>query len=129
MPAALAAQLQQAGTPIPAPATGLALIDTGASISAVDIGVIQRLGVQQVGVAQIGGVGGVNQHALYPCRFVFPGVGFPPIDFTSIVGAPLIGIGGAQAAGQQTIALFGRDLLQYFILVYNGPGATVSLAM
>ena len=129
VPAALAAQLQQAGTPIPTPVTGLALIDTGASISAVDAGVIQQLGVHQVGVAQIGGVGGVNPHSLFPCRFVFPGVGFPSIDFTSIVGAPLVGIGGVQPQGQQTIALFGRDLLQLFILVYNGPGATVSLAM
>ncbi len=129
IPTALAAQLQHGNARIPAPVAGLALIDTGASISAVDAGVIQGLGVQQVGVASVGGVGGVAQHALFPCRLVFPGVPFPPIDFASIVAAPLVGIGSVQAPGQRTIALVGRDLLQHFILIYNGPGATVSLAV
>jgi len=127
VPTILANQLQQTGQPAPAPVSGFALIDTGASLSAVDATVIQQLGVQAVGVAAVGTAAGPQQQATYPARFTFPGSNLPAIDFSQILGSNLTGqiVAGT---GQPLIALFGRDILQHFILIYNGPGATFSLA-
>jgi len=128
IPTALASALQQAGQPIPGPILGFALIDTGASVSAVDVSVVQRLGVQPIGVTNVGGVTGVAQQPTYPARFVFPGTAFPPIEFGMLLGAPLSGLQPAGLPGP-LIALLGRELLQHFILIYNGPGAMFSVAL
>lgn len=127
IPAALASQLQQANQVPPNPVAGLALIDTGATISAVDAAVVQQLGVQPVGVTSVGTAGGPHQQALYPARFVFPGTPIPPIEFSQLLGANLV---GQAVAGQQgpLIALLGRDILRHFVLVYNGPAGMFTLA-
>jgi hypothetical protein len=127
VPPALAAQLQQTGQVVPAPAAGFALIDTGASVSAVDAAVIQQLNVQPIGMVPVGTAGGPQQQATYPARFTFPGTPLPAIDFGSLLGANLA---GQMVPGHQgpLIALLGRDLLQRFVLVYNGPGAMFSLS-
>lgn len=104
------------------------MIDTGASVSAVDASVVQQLGLQPVGVTNVAGVTGVAPQPTYPARFVFPGTGFPAIDFSLLLGAPLSGLQSATMPGP-LIALLGRDLLQHFILVYNGPAAMFSLAL
>lgn len=127
VPPALAAQLQQTGQAVPAPLAGFALIDTGASLSAVDGTVIQQLGVQPIGMVLVGTAGGPQQQATYPARFTFPGTTLPAIDFSSLLGANLAGQMVAIHQGP-LIALLGRDLLQRFVLVYNGPGATFSLS-
>ena len=58
IPTALAAQLRATEAQIPSPITGLALIDTGASVSGVDETVVQQLGIQPIGVASISHAGG-----------------------------------------------------------------------
>ncbi len=120
------ATLPQAGQVIPAPESGFALIDTGASISAVAEGPVGRLGVQPVGVVNIAGVTGANQQPTYPCRFTFSGTGLPSIDFGSIVAAPLSSVHN-QGMLDSLIALIGRDILEHFALIYNGPDASFSL--
>lgn len=127
VPSALASQLQHAGQPVPAPVSGLALVDTGASLSAVDTSVIQQLGVQAVGLVQVGTAGGPQRQATYPARFAFPGTSLPSIDFGLLLGATLAGQIAA-GTGHPIIALLGRDLFQHFVLVYNGPGAMFTLA-
>ena len=126
VPAALAAQLQQSGQLVPTPVAGLALIDTGASLSAVDASTVQQLGVQPVGIANVGTAGGVQQQATYPARFTFPGTNLPGIDFGSLIGSNLAGqiVAGHQ---QPLVALLGRDLLQQFILIYDGPMGSFTL--
>jgi len=106
----------------------MALIDTGASVSAVDVVVIQQLGVQPVGVANVWTAGGPPQQATYPGRFTFPGSNLPAIDFNALLGANLAGQ-LAGVTGQAIVALIGRDLLQHFVLVYNGPAAMFTLAV
>lgn len=106
---------------------GFALIDTGASISAVDVSVIQNLAVHPIGIANVGTAGGPQQQNTYPARFVFPGTQLPSMDFNQLIGANL----AAQAvAGSQLplVALLGRDILQHFILIYNGTTGSFSLA-
>lgn len=127
VPPALAAQLQQTGQAVPAPVAGFALIDTGASVSAVDAAVVQQLGVQQIGTVLVGTAGGPQQQATFPARFTFPGTTLPAIDFGALLGSNLAGQIVAIHQGP-LIALLGRDLLQSFVLVYNGPGATFSLS-
>ena len=127
VPTALATQLQQTGQPVPQPVQGFALIDTGASLSAVDATVVQQLGVQPVGLANVGTAGGPQQQATYPARFSFPGSNLSAIDFNQLLGVNLTGQ-FALGAGHPIVALLGRDLLQHFVLVYNGPGAMFTLA-
>ena len=128
VPSVLAAQLTARGQPIPHPVAGYALIDTGATTSAVDNTVIQQLGVQPVGSMPVAGVTGAATHLLYPCRFTFPGTAFQAIDFSALLAAPLTNVGPPGGVGP-LLALIGRDLLQAFVLIYNGPGASFSLAV
>lgn len=121
IPATLLRRLTQQGHPLPAPQSGVALIDTGASLSAVDDGVVRALGVAPVGQTQIHTAGGIVFLPLYPVRFSFPGIGLPAITFRRVVGSPL--------QSQGIVALLGRDVLANFILVYNGPAGTFSLAV
>ncbi len=65
--------------------------------------------------------GGLNSQYLYPARLVFPGTTLPSIDFSSVVGS--------QLSAQGIVALIGRDVLQHFLLVYNGPAGMFSLSV
>src|SRR5262245_9946542 len=125
VPTALATQLTSAGQPLPEPVVGVALIDTGASLCAVDSAVIRQLGVQPVGVAHVGTAGGQQQQLTYPGRFTFPGSNLPPIDFNTLLGCDFA---GQLALGSPLVALIGRDLLQHFVFVYNGGAASFTLA-
>lgn|SRR5579871_1313808 len=119
----LAQQLQAQGTALPAPVGGFGLIDTGASVIAVDQSVVQQLGIPPIGIVNVGGVSGVQQQAQFPASFSFPGTGLPTISFNFVIGANL--------AGQQPpiIALIGRDVLRHFVLIYNGGFGQVVLSI
>lgn len=126
VPLALATRLQQAGQAPPTPAPGFALLDTGASVSAVDAAVMQQLNVQPVGIVTVGTAGGPQQQPLFPARFSFPGTNIPGINFNRLLGANLQ---SQQVPGQgPIIALLGRDLMAHFVLIYNGPGGYFSIA-
>jgi len=120
VPTALAQHLQQAGQPIPAPVPGFGLLDTGATISAVDNSVVQSLGVQSTGIANVGTAGGTQQQPVYPIRITLPAhkINF---DVSSALGATL--------SQQGIVALLGRDFLQHFVLVYNGLHGMILMAL
>ena len=120
IPNALAQSLGQQGMPVPTPVTGYALIDTGASVTAVDATIIQNLGVNPVGIAQVQTPFGTVQQNQYPVRLVFPGTPLPSIGTSQAIGSVL--------QSQGIIALIGRDVLTHFILICNGPGGFISLA-
>jgi hypothetical protein len=121
IPAALLRRLAQQGSLPPTPQPGLALVDTGASLSAVDDEIVRTLGIVPVGQTQIHTAGGIISRPLYPLRFSFPGIGLPPITFRRVAGSAL--------QSQGIIALLGRDVLANFILIYNGSAGTFSLAV
>jgi predicted aspartyl protease len=106
---------------------GFALIDTGASVSAVDDSVVRQRGAQPVGIAQVGTAGGQHPQAVYPARLVFPGTNIPSVEFGQLLGANLA---GQMVAGHQgpLIVLLGRDILQQFVLFYNGSTGSFTLA-
>ena len=116
----LAQHLQTQNQPVPAPAVGWALIDTGATLSCVDDSVIQQLHIQPVGIIQIGTAGGPQNQAQYPAQFSFPGTPFPQMNFSTVIGVHL--------TGQGIIALIGRDVLQHFVMIYNGGLGQVILS-
>lgn len=120
MPQALASLLTQQQKPVPNPISGVALLDTGASISAVDATVIQSLGVSPVGVTTLHTPSGTSQQNQYPVRFEFPGSNLPAIETQRAIGSLL--------QQQGIIALIGRDVLASFVFVYNGPGGFITLA-
>lgn len=119
VPTPLAAHLERQGLQVPTPAVGRALIDTGASVSAVDETVISNLQVSPVRVATVHTPGGLSQQNVYPARFAFPGTPLPAIDFNAVLGSIL--------KPQGIIALLGRDVLTHFMLIYNGPGGYITL--
>jgi len=117
IPLALENQLRQTGQAVPQPISGSALIDTGATFSAVDDTLFQRLGVPPIGLSPTGTAGGPAQLNVYPARFILPGS--VQVGFSRVTGVHL--------TGQPMIALIGRDVLTSMLLVYNGPQGTVTL--
>lgn len=119
IPSKLAEVLEKAGKPIPPPHPGLALLDTGASISGVDRAILQALGVPPVSTTKVVTPSGEEEQFIYPCRITFPGTPIPPLDLNAVTGGnPLPGFA----------ALIGRDLLQHFLLIYNGVDGFWTLA-
>jgi hypothetical protein len=112
--------LQAAGLPVPAPVSGLALIDTGGTLCMVDEAAVLQLAIPPFGSASIQGPTGQAQHLTYALAMTFPGTSLPNLTFTDCIGGPL------QASG--IVALIGRNVLRDFIFIYNGPAGSVSLA-
>jgi len=120
VPSALEQFLIQRGQPIPQPIKGQALVDTGATFSAVEDNVIKRLGVNPVGRMQTGTAGGPQVQNVYPARFIFAGLGIV-FETGRATGVNLTGTG--------VVALIGRDVLSNTVFIYNGPMGTVTLSL
>jgi predicted aspartyl protease len=100
------------GDELPPPILGDALIDTGASLTCVDLEVAQRLRLPEVGKATMASASHANHEtSLYPVRVTLQGV---PIEFTAERAM------GASLKSQGLVALIGRDVLSNCILFYNG---------
>ena len=112
VPEALAKLLADAGKAAPPPATGMALIDTGATASVVDVSLVDSLGVNPVGTVKVGTAGGPVTQPVFPIRIQLQGPAFT-FDFSRVTGAPLKEMG--------IVALLGRDVLAKMLLVYDGP--------
>lgn len=129
VPQALARVLIERGESVPSPVEGVALVDTGASFTAVSESAMQTLGIAPIDVAgNIGTAGGVAQRNIYPARVTFPGSDLPTIEFNRMISVDLAGQIVPLPVGRPVLLLFGRDLLSRFVLVYNGPGASWSLS-
>ena len=117
----IAAQVLQAGGTLPAPVSGLALIDTGASVTCVDQDAANQLQLPAIDVVQVASAShaAVDQN-VYPIQVEVVGL---PIT----VNAPRA-IGAALAA-QGILVLLGRDVLQHCVLVYNGTAGSISLSI
>ena len=126
-PPVLAESLQKASTPIPNPIEGFVLIDTGASITAIDVSIFTQLGINPNGIAMVGTAGGPQQQSTYPVRLTFPGTGIPGVNHAKALGCNLAG--QLVLGTRPLIALIGRDILQRFILIYNGSAGMFSLSI
>jgi hypothetical protein len=76
----------------------------------------------------VGTAGGAQQQLLYPARFSFPGTNLPSLEFNSLLGADLTSQGIPGPRGAPLMALLGRDILEHFVLIYNGLQGLFTLA-
>lgn len=125
LPKALETIYTQQGKALPAPITGIALIDTGAKKTCVHDAIMEQLGVNTIGQVTSHTANGSRQCNTYPAHFNFPGANIE-VDFTSVIEVDLT---GQIFNGQQIIALIGRDVLSKTIFVYNGTLGMYTLAM
>ena len=115
------AQLAEKGLEIPAPVSGLALIDTGASTTCIDNDVAQQIGAPVVDVVKMASASHAETEAnMYPIRLEVVGL-------LGTVSAPRAM--GAALQCQGLIALIGRDVLRRCTLHYNGPSGEFTLAI
>jgi len=113
VPAVLADFLVRSGLPVPAARKGFALIDTGASITAVDEDVVASLGIQPIGQMKLSTASQSRSAWLYAARLTCSGMAIPVLEVLDIVGCTL--------QPQGFIALLGRNFLRTVVLVYDGP--------
>lgn len=115
---AVEAALKRTQSPVPAPVTVVAMIDTGATKSVIRQGLASQLGLQPIGVVAISTPSSAN----FPCneysvRFLFP----------NNVGAEGTAI-EAPLHGQHIQCLIGRDILAHAVLLYIGYTNLFSLS-
>ena len=114
-------QLRQQGTQLPAPVSGNALIDTGASSTCIDETIASRMGLPVIDVVSMASAShSATRQNVYPIHMQI--VGSPiTVEVPHAIGAHL------QAQG--IIALIGRDYLQHCTLHYNGVTGEITLAI
>ena len=124
--APLADQLTQQGQSIPAAAAGQALIDTGATATAIDESVVTKLGLSPIDTVQLSTAHGEREAGVYACRIRFASQSLPEIDASRATG---VNLAGQAVDGTSIIALIGRDVLRECLFVYNGPMGHFSLSV
>ncbi len=124
VPSVLAAVLQDAKKAIPKPQTGLALIDTGATKTSIDKSVIAALELPETGKTSLRHASGSVETTVHAVELGFPTM---PGANARLPQAISCDLGGLRIGNQKVIALFGRDLLQQFVMIYNGPKGRVTL--
>ncbi len=125
IPAALKQHLSEKNLPIPPPQSGFALIDTGAFATAVDQSIFDALGVAPIDKIKTSTPHGDAESPVYPASVSFPGLELKEMPMERVVGCNLK---WKTLEGKEILMLLGRDLLQYFLLVYNGKSADVFVA-
>lgn len=118
-PEAVARGMRERGQEPIKPVVLDAMLDTGASISAIDRSLAARLGLVQVGSVPISGVTGVQEQPVFTARLTFdrPAATFDPVRLT-----------GAAIGVQQFHVLVGRDVMERMVLVYDGPEGVFQLS-
>lgn len=111
--------LTQQGKPTPAPVEIMALIDTGASGTALKPEAIGQLRLTPRGVVQIA----TPSSAAHPCNVYDVSLTFP-----NGVVIPLMPVMEVPLEGQRIQGLIGRDVLAHGILIYSGYTNTFSLS-
>ena len=110
------------GAPVPQPISGGALIDTGATFSALDQEVIAELGLQPVGRLDVAGFDATRTQLRYDAQLLFED-GMPLEIVAS--GTQLRRPSESPIPGYE--ALLGRDVLAIATLTYDGVEERISL--
>jgi hypothetical protein len=106
---------------VPAPASGLALIDTGAISTCIDEETARQMRLPIVNVVNMASASHASTKAnQYPVKLEVVGL---PMSFNSAIAT------GAPLRIHGLIALIGRDMLQHCTLIYNGTIGQISLCI
>ena len=117
----LAADMQSRGEDIPAPETGWAIIDTGASVTCIDEELATKMGLPVIDqLAMASASHDKTMQNVYPVTLELQGLPMG-VDAPRAVGAAL--------KAQGIVALIGRDVLQHCTLYYNGPAGQITLSI
>lgn len=112
--------LKAAGEPVPEPETGIAIIDTGASLTCVHQEALERLKLNPFDIVKTGTANGIVDQQVYPASIVFPTRRWR-INLQGVAGVDLTGQNILDPP-QPVIALIGRNVLENWVFAYNGPG-------
>lgn len=124
LPQPLIEFLSEQNKPIPAPSTGVALIDTGASKTCVDETILANLGINPIGLVSVGTAAGSVQRTIFPARLTFPEFKLV-VDLSQVIAVDLQ---GQTIQKTQIIGLVGRDILRFCQFTYDGHGGFFTLA-
>jgi hypothetical protein len=125
IPTALEEFCVEKGYQIPPAVSGYALIDTGASASAVHEQLLMDMGVQPIDSIPNQTAHGAGRSFVYPAKVAFPALNVENYRFDRLMGSQL---NWKTKDGKQIIMLLGRDILKYMLLVYNGLSSDIHLA-
>ena len=110
---------------VPAPISGYALIDTGASISGIHQAILDQLSLLPIDSIPMQTPAGQGRAFVYPTKVSFPSIQVSDYPMSRVVGSQL---GWTTSQNHRVIMLLGRDLLIHFLMVYNGKFNAVTLA-
>lgn len=119
IPEVIAQQLLRNGQLVPAPISGFALIDTGATSTCIDDQTAQEMKLPVVNRRKMVSATHSVECNVYPVLLGFTGT---PIKVNSIQAL------GANIDSLGVVALLGRDVLQHIALFYNGPSGQITLS-
>jgi hypothetical protein len=125
IPTALEEFCVEKNIPIPAATSGYALIDTGASASAVHEQVLLGMGVQPIDSIPTQTPHGAGRSFVYPAKIAFPALNIENYRMDRLIGSQLQ---WATKDGKEVIMLLGRDILKYMLVVYNGISNDVHIS-
>jgi hypothetical protein len=125
VPEPLQADLERRGKRVPPKRVGWALIDTGASLSAVHEPVLKDLGISPFDCIKTWSPHGQGRSWVYPAKISFPALGIRDLPMGRVVGSK---IEWQASDGNSLIMLLGRDILNGFLFVYNGKQSRITLA-
>ena len=90
----------------------LAVVDTGAAISCIDTGRVERLNLPLVGMEDFAGIAGSSRRPMHLAQITIPDLGF--YIYGEFAAVDLI------AGGQPHEVLLGRSFLRAFRMIYDG---------
>jgi predicted aspartyl protease len=96
-----------------------ALIDTGASRTVINPALATSLGLQQVDTIKVAHVGGVAEAPVYAAAIEFPN--------TELESVPALEVIASTLPSQPVSCLIGRDILQRWILTYDGRTGVITI--
>jgi hypothetical protein len=98
-----------------------ALIDTGASVTIINPQIAATCKLRQTGRARIIAVGGEpGEYLEHAAAISFPGTGLPSLEAVRVVACPII-------RQPYFSCLIGRDILQKWLLTYDGRRGEVEI--
>jgi len=103
---------------------GLAIIDTGAAITAIDAGVLEKLGIPYIDTELMHTVHGSAEMQMFNASANFPSLELGGISLDRVPGGS---IRSATNAGTDIIMLLGREILRNLKMTYDGPNSKVTI--